>query len=835
MLANLLQDVRYSLHGFALRPMFAVVVVVTLAVGIGVNVAVFSLFDQIMLRELPVDRPDELVRVVSAGDRIGNQLGNQQGTDDESFSYPLFRDLEAAAKPDLDLAASWIAQVSLGYGDRTIRSSAVLVSGSYFSTLGVGPILGRALGEQDLVDATPASVMLSFDYWTTAFDADPAVLGQTLVVSGQPLEIVGVTPRGFEGATPGADPRVFAPITLEWFRDVRLPTPILEDRFFAYVYMIGRLRPGVSLEAVEARLNTVFRAIVNDVEAPAAAARPGARDLTEFRARTLSLEPGARGQTRAPSVARTPLMVFFAATATILLIACVNLANLMFARGASRIGEIAVRASLGAGRRRLYAMLSTEALLLAGLAALLSLPIALGVLAGIDVLQPPGLRVMDFDLDARMVAVAFVIATLSAVVFAIAPMAKLVGNDPLRALQAGGVRAFGGKNLGRFRFTLATTQIALSMLLLVLAALFTQSLANAARVDLGLRTESIVAFHVSPSVSGYPVERGAQILEGIEREIAAQPGVVGVSTSAVMLLGDQRWRTRLAVEGSEVARQNIHANDVGPGFFAMLDIPLLRGRDFTAADTLDAPKVAIVNESFAEHFGLGDNPLGRRISFDENAPADTEIVGLIRDAAYDGVKEPFVPQVITPRRQSANFGIGATFYVRTAQAPETLLAAVPRIVAGVDSTLPAMELRTLDSQVRRSLQTDWLLMTLAGVLAALATALAGIGLYGVLSYMVAQRTREIGLRLALGAEPGAVRAMVMRQVGWMVGIGFPIGIVAALLIGNVAAAFLFGLAPTDPPAIGAAVLLLAGAVLGASYWPARRASRVDPVVALRAE
>jgi hypothetical protein len=262
---------------------------------------------------------------------------------------------------------------------------------------------------------------------------------------------------------------------------------------------------------------------------------------------------------------------------------------------------------------------------------------------------------------------------------------------------------------------------------------------------------------------------------------------------------------------------------------------LLLGRHFNEADTLDAPKVAIVNESFAKHFGLGDNPIGRRISFDENSPADTEIIGLVRDAAYDAVKEPFVPQVIRPRGQDENFGLGAMFYVRTAQSPESLLTAIPRIVAGVDSTLPPTQLHTFDSQVHRSLQTDWLLVSIAGVLAGLATVLAGIGLYGVLSYMVVQRTREIGLRLALGAEPGTVRAMVMRQAGWMAAIGIPAGIVAALLIGNLAAAFLFGLAPTDPRAIGAAVLLLAAAVIGASYWPARRASRVDPVVALRAE
>ena len=264
MLANLLNDIRYSLHGFALRPMFAAVVVLTLALGIGVNVAVFSLYDQIMLRELPVNRPDELVRVVSPGPRLAvNQLGNQQGTDDESFSYPLFRDLEAVAKPDLDLAASWMPQVSLGFDGSTVRGLAVLVSGGYFSALGVGPELGRVLGEQDVVGSQAASVMLSFDYWTTAFGGDPAVIGKTLLVSGQPLEIVGIAPRGFHGTTPGANPRVFAPITLEWFRDADVSASILEDRFFAYLYIFGRLRPGASLDEAQARSNAAFRAIVD--------------------------------------------------------------------------------------------------------------------------------------------------------------------------------------------------------------------------------------------------------------------------------------------------------------------------------------------------------------------------------------------------------------------------------------------------------------------------------------------------------------------------------------------------------------------------------------------
>jgi predicted permease len=812
--------------------------VLTLALGIGVNVAVFSLYDQLMLRELPVARPAELVNLVSPGPKLGNDLCNSQGSCDETFSYPLFRDLEAAGEPYVDLAGSWIAQVALGYDDRTVRGTGVLVSGSYFATLGVGPALGRVLGEQDVLDAEPSAVMLSFDYWTTAFGADPAVLGKTLIVTGRALEIVGVAPRGFVGTTPGESPRVFAPITLEWYYNAELSTPIVENRLFSYLYVFGRLKRGVSVDEAQGRLNAAFRATLDDAEVAAAAANLEIRAIESFRARTLSLVSGARGQSQAPVRAQTPLAVFFAATVTILLIACVNLANLMFARGAARISEIAVRASLGAGRRRLYALLSIEALLLAGFAALLSLPVALGVLRAVDVLQPPGLDVTDFGLDLRAAVAAFAIAAFAAVMFAIAPISKLVGTDPARALQANGTRAFGGKNLGRFRFTLATTQIALSMSLLVLAALFAQSLANVASVDLGLRTESIVTFRLAPSLNGYSPEQGAQVFEAVERELAAQPGVTGVSTAGVSLLSGSSWGVRVAVEGFEPAQESdrrVSANEVGTGFFAMLDIPLLAGRDFTAADALGAPSVAIVNESFMKRFGLGANPIGKRLALDPRAPLDVEIVGLVRDSAYNAVKAPFVAQLITPRRQSQNSGFGGAFYVRTTQSPEAMLAAVPRLVARVDSALPVMDPRTFDSQVRRNAQTDWLLVTLAATLAAVSTLLAALGLYGVLSYMVAQRTREIGLRLALGAQPAGVRRMVFKQVAWMAGVGMPIGLGAALLLGSFAGAVLFGLAPTDPGAVIAAGVVLTAVVFGASYWPARKASRVDPAVALRAE
>jgi predicted permease len=832
MLANLLQDVRYALHGFALRPMFAVVVVLTLSVGIGVNVAVFSLFDRLMLRELNVANPGELVNLVAPGPRAANQIVNMQGTGDETFSYPMFRDLERAAEPYVDLAASRIIVAALGRDGSTAPGPVVLVSGGFFAALGVGPELGRVLTDAD-VEGTASTVVLSYDYWQTAYGADPSVLGRTLAVAGHPLTIVGVAPRGFVGTTPGERPAVFAPVTLEWGA-VRPRTPLVEDRFFNYLYSFGRLQPGVSLEQAQDVLNATFRAILNDVEAPVVASRDRNVDVAAYRAKTLSLVSGARGQSQEPQRAQGPLAVFFAATATILLIGCVNLANLMFARGAARIGEIAVRASLGAARRRLVSLLAVEALLLAALAAIASLPIAFGVLRAIDALEPPDLSTAGVGLDVRAVAAAFSIAAIATVVFALLPISKLVATDPVRALQGNSARAFGGKNLGRFRFGLATSQIALSMTLLVLAALFTQSLANIARVDLGLRTESIVAFRALPGLTGDSVERQRQTLDAIERELQSLPGVTHVGTAMVALLTGSNWGTSVFVEGFE-REQTINANQIGTGLLAALDIPLLAGRNFTAADTRDAPRVVIVNESFAQRFGLGANPVGKRLSFESGTQLDVEIVGLVADSAYDTVKGGFPAQILTPRGQANRFDNGVMFYVRSQQSPEAMLAAIPRLVARVDPSLPVIDASTFSSQARRTVRTDWLLATLSGTLAVVATLLAALGLYGVLSYMVTQRTRELGLRVALGAEPAGVRRMVLKHVGWMAGIGVPAGIIAALLIGNLAASFLFGLTPSDPRAMVAAVALIGAAVFGASYWPARKASRVDPVVALRAE
>jgi predicted permease len=841
MLGTLLNHIRHAVRGFALRPTFAAVVVVTLGIAIGANVAVFSLYDQVMLRELRVSNPGELVNFVAAGPKQGFVDCNNQGSCDEIFSYPMFRDLERAGGPFTGLAASRTIGTNLSFAGRVSEGTAVLVSGGYFSVLGVGPSLGRVLGPQDdLAPGEAAAAVLSYDYWSNELGADAAVLGKTIVVNGDPLEIVGVAPRGFVGTTVGERPRVFVPITFNWFRVPGIGL-VHQNRSAYWAYVFGRLAPGTSREDAQVAINVPFRRILNEVDAPRAT-RLSAADLEKLRATRIELVPGARGQSDAPRSARTPLAVVLAATATILLLACVNLANLTFARGATRIGEMAVRTSMGAAPRQLFGMLTMEALLLSGAAAVVSLPVALAVLNAVGALGPQYmLFAPELSLSLRAVAAAFAIATLAAVIFALAPIVKLTATDPWPALQSAGARSFGGKGVGRFRFGLATAQIALSMLLLVLAGLFTQSLVNIARVDLGMRTESVVTFGVAPSLNGYTPERSAQLYDTIERDLRALPGVISVASSTVPVLSGSRWSSTVSVEGYEPPTTNpadlsTNMNYVGAGFLRTFEIPLLAGRDIADSDTVDSPHVAIVNQSFARKYDLGDNPIGTRLETGDDGEYDIEIVGLIRDSAYNHVKDDFKPLLMVPRRQSLQATAqGLTFYVRTAQAPSGLFAAIRTVVAQIDPTLPAKDVRTLESQVRQNVQTDRLLTTLAGALAAIATLLAAIGLYGVLSYTVAQRTREIGVRLALGAAPERVRGMVLKHVARMALIGVPLGVAGALGLGRLAAAVLYGLTPADPLAFAAAGVLLAVVVLGASYLPARRASRVDPVVALRSE
>jgi predicted permease len=836
MVANLLSDIRFCLRGFARRPLFAAVVVVTLALGLGVNATIFSVYDQMLLRDLPVPQPGGLVNLGSPGFKQGNPSCNDGGTCEEVFSYPMFRDLERVEGPFTGVAAHRYTDASLAFEGETATGSALLVSGRYFSLLGLTPTAGRLLDpNDDRVDGEASAVVLSYAYWESAFGADPAVVGRSLVVNGKPLTIVGVGPRGFYGTTIGEWPLVFVPITFKWLANTNA-FPNHADRKSYWAYLFARLKPGVSIDEAAAAINAPYRAIVNDVDAPLLTG-VSEQQLAAFRARTIVLAPGDRGQSRIDDNAGTPLTILIVSTGLVLLIACVNVANLLLARGSTRVGEIAVRASLGASRRRLLSLLLVETLLLAAAAALVSMPLTMGALRGIEAMLPPSNRVFDLTLDGMVVAVTIGLAALSTLVFGLIPALKLMRVDVNPAHQTQSARQTGGKAAARFRATLTTAQIALSMALLVLAGWFAQSLANVGRVDLGFRPESLAVFTIAPERNGYTQAQSAALFTRLEQELAEIPGVTGAASSVIALLDNSNWPMNVAVEGFETTPEtdtNISYNSVSPEFFRTLDIPLARGAGFERNPGPGDPRVAVVNERFVEKFALGDDAVGKHIAFAAAPALNIEIVGVVRDAKYSEVKADPPPQVFVPRAQVPFLG-ELSFYLRTDLRLPDLRSAIMSVLARHDPNLPVINLLTVPQQARENIFLDRFMGTLATSLAVIAVVLAAIGIYGVLSYGVVQRLREIGLRIALGAAPRTVRRMVLKQIAWMASIGIVIGVSLALQLGQVGQALLFGLTTTDPVVPAAAVLGLVAVIAVAAYWPARRAAHVDPVIALRGD
>jgi len=833
--ANLLSDVKFCLRGFARRPMFAFVVVVTLALGLSVNASIYSVYDQMLLRELPVPQPDGLVNLSSPGFKQGNTSCNDGGTCDEIFSYPMFRDLERAEGPFVGIAAHRYTDASLAFDGETATGSALLVSGQYFSLLGLTPAVGRLLdANDDRVDGEASGVVLSYAYWESAFGADANIVGRNLVVNGKPLTIVGVGPRGFYGTTVGERPLVFVPITFRW-----LPNPNAfpqhADRKSYWAYLFARLKPDVSLDQAAAAINATYGAIVNDVDAPLLSG-VSEQQLAAYRAKAIVLTPGERGQSRIDDNSKTPLTILIVSTGLVLLIACVNVANLLLTRGSTRVGEIAVRASLGASRGRLLSLLLVETLLLAAAAALVSTPLTMSALRGIEAMLPPSNRVFDLTLDGAAVAATIGLAVLSTLVFGLIPALKLIRVDVNPAHQMQSARQTGGKAAARFRATLTTAQIALSMALLVLAGWFTQSLANVGRVDLGFRAESLAVFTIAPERNGYTAVQSAALFTRLEEEFAQIPGVTAAGAAGVALLDNSNWGGNVSVQGFEATPDtdtNVSRNFVSSEFFRALEMPLTRGVGFESA-TSDSARVAVVNERFVEKFALGNDAVGKRMAFGATQDLNIEIVGVVRDARYSEVKADPPPQVFVPRVQTPFMG-EMSFYLRSSLGLPVLRSAVMEVLARHDSNLPLINLLTVPQQARENVFLDRFMGTLAGALAAMAVVLAAVGIYGVLSYGVVQRLREIGLRIALGAAPNNVRGMVLKQVGWMAAVGIVVGVGLAALLGVVGRALFFGLTPADPFVPAAAVLALTLVVLVAAYLPAQRAAHVDPVTALRGD
>jgi len=839
MLSNLWSELRFGARAAFTRPTFAAVVVLTLSLGIGVNVAVFSLADQILLRPLPVPEPDRLVNLIDPGPKqLGRMdsvvrpatLESASGGADSVFSYPMFRDLERAQQPFTGLAAHRSGEATISNGERARLGAVVFVSGSYFPVLGLRPGLGRLLEPgDDSVDGVADSIVLSHAYWQAEFGGDPDVLGRTLYVNEIPLTVVGVAPKEFHGTAVSARSSVFVPITFSFDLDLPAGSPVRvppdhDNRDFYWVHLFARLKPGLTRESAAAAMNTLYGAILSDVEAPLLTdVDPQEREA--FLTRPLVLEPGARGRTNSEilSPARNRLGLLFAAGSLVLLLCCANVAGLMLVRATTRSGEMAVRASMGATRGRLVSLQLAESVVLALPAALLALPVASLTLRGAS--RVPGLPAAAHDVSlsgaAALVAIAFALVT--ALAAGLLPLRGVFRTEPVRALQAYGTRHTTAKGVARFRAALATAQVALSMALLAMMGVFAQSLANIGRVDLGADIDSVVMFSIAPRAS-LTSGGDSSLVEALE----AIPGVSAVASSNRPLLSQDAIRMDTAVEGLEQAVPAVSQELVSAGFFELFGTEVLAGRVFNDDDSF-AFGETIVNQRFVESLGLApEAAVGRSIGLG-GPGGGLEIVGVVADVRSLSVTGEIEPQMFL------HLTGGPTFYLRGTLPAEVLLGAVRDTAARVEPTRPVTNLRTMQQQFRESIAMERFAAGTSTVLALLATGLAALGLYGVLAYSVAQRSREIGLRVALGAPTGRVRGMVLRHVAGMAVVGIVLGAIAASVLGRAAQGLLFGVEAGDPLVLVAAAAALAAVTLGAAYIPARRASRVDPMTVLRYE
>ena len=830
-----MRHVKLALRTLFRTPFVTIVAILSLALGIGANAAIYSLFNELLLQPLPVPHPERLVNFAAPGPQNGSNSCNSAGGCDEVFSYPMFRDLERANSAFSGIAGHFLFGVNAAMpGQTAINGRGLFVSGSYFPVLGVRARLGRLLTpNDDQVIGGHYVTVISYDFWQSQLGSDPSVIGKQLTVNGHPMTIVGVGPEGFSGTTLGERPYVFVPISMRGVMNAGWKG--FENRRSYWVYVFGRLKPGATIGQALASINSAYGHLINDVEVPLQKGM-SEKTLAQFKAKKVTLADGRKGQSNMIKGSRTPLIMLFSITGIVLLIACANIANLLLARAANRTMEMAVRLSLGATRRQLIAQVLTESVLLAALGGLTSIVVAHWTLNGIAATLPPeATRELAFRLSMPVVWFTAAISIATGILFGIVPALQSTRPDLVTELRNNSGKLAGGRGAARFRTSLVTAQIALSMALLVAAGLFIQSLRNISRVDLGVNAENVATFGVSPLRSGYDSTRVRNLYLRIEEELAALPGVSGVTSSTVPLLANSNWGQGVSVEGFQKdpdTDDDSRYSVVGAGYFHVLGIPLIAGRDFTAADNTGSLKVAIVNEAFARKFKLGTNALGKHMSAG-NDSLDITIIGLAKNAKYSEVKGEIPPVFVRPYRQG--FAGQNYFYVRSSLPSDQILRAIPTVIKKLDPNLPVEQLKTLPQQVKENIAIDRMISILSASFAVLATLLAAVGLYGVLAYSVAQRTREIGVRMALGASSRAVQGMILRQVGLMTLIGGAIGVAAAIALGRGAESLLYELKGWDPLVIATAAVLLTVVALGAGLVPALRASRVDPMQALRYE
>src|ERR1035437_1315036 len=780
---------RFAWRSLAKAPLLSLVVVLSVGLGIGANTAIFSLFHQILLNSLPVERPEELVAVTSPGDfKGGRNSSNDSGGSDFIFSYPMFRELEKHPQGMSGIAAFRALEANLSFRKQTVSGSMLIVSGGYFPTLGVRPLIGRMLTREDDAGAGNAVAVLSYGYWTDRLGGESSVLNQPIRVNGQMFTVVGIAPKGFTGTTLGSEPDVYVPLV---FKPLLTPNWNGTDRWSDYwLYLIARPQRGFPRAKAEAALNSVYAGLVEQqTRMPEFYYR---KQLDRFLHARLTFKDGSHGQSSMREQTRTPLITLMCATVLVLLIAMANAANLLLARSAERRREMAIRAAMGAGRGELMGQMLTEAKLL------------VAELAG----ETP-IHFLGAQLEWPVLLFGLGLSVVTGLLFGLYPAWEAARSSSAVTLKNESGQSSGTAASARVRKVLVCAQVMVSAVLLIPTGLFLKSLVNLMRVDLGMKTENVIGFSVSPALNGYKQAQTHALFERIESEMAAIPGVRGVAAALVPLIAGNNWGHDIRIVGANEtqADNNSRFNEVGPGFFGKMGIPLLAGREFTESDSAAGPKVAVVNETFVKRFLDGRNPLGIQFSGGGGPTPDITIVGLVKDSHCSSVKDAAPPLYYRPWRQDKQID-GLHFYVRTALPEKQMVPQIRRVMASLDRDLPLEDLRTLEEQIKLNVRTDRIVLQLAAVFAGLATALAMLGLYGVMAHSVTRRTREIGIRMALGAEPGRIRGMVMRELLWILIAGLATGVPAALLLARYTETQLFGVKARDAMVVAGAVLAL---------------------------
>jgi predicted permease len=834
MLGSILHDVRYGTRQLKQSPGFTLVAVLSLALGIGANTAIFHLVNAIRLKMLPVANPQELAYIDFAQ---GSARSGWFSTRNARFTYAHWQKIREEQKAFSGVLAWSATRFNLAAGGEARYAEGLFVSDGYFRHLGVNPQLGRTFSEGDDTSAcsNPGAV-LSHAFWEREFGGDPGVLNRTVNLNGQSFPIIGVTPAAFFGVEVGQRYDVAIPLCADRLlaNDKKGRIPVTHAWWLA---MMGRLNPGWSIERANAHLQALSPGIMQATMPEIYKSEQAKRYL----ANKLAVTEGGTGISGLRRQYERPLWLLMAITGLVLLIACANLANLLLARASVREREIAVRLAIGASRWRIVRQLLAESLLLAIIGSALGTLLASVLSRGMVAFMSTSRSQLFVGLapDWRVLAFTAALAVATCVLFGLAPALRATHLAPATAMRGSGRSVTAGRERFSLRRTLVATQVALSLVLLVGAMLFVQTLRNLMTTEAGFKAEGVLAVNVDFGRLPYPKERRLAFYRELNEHLAAVPGVVSAAQVWFTPLSGSGWDNDIGPDGATAAASGKTSwfNRVGPGYFQTMGTPLLAGRDFDSRDTLGGPQVAIVNETFARRYFGGANPVGR--TFRREAPRGKpevlfQIVGMVKSTKYYEIREDFRPIGFFPIGQEEEPGPGATFVLRMVGSPGAVMSGVRSSMASINPAI-LLEFRPLSVQLQESLLRERLMATLSGGFALLAGLLATLGLYGVIAYMVTRRRNEIGVRMALGADRGRVIRLVLREAVLLLAVGLAVGAGIALWAGRAASTMLFGLKPYDPVIMIAAATLLAGISLAASYAPARRAAMLDPMNALRDE